>query len=66
VAGKHSGANPKPDSTGEQGFRARGSSRSVQGNHEAMDGFAKVIAGVTSPAVFFSEENVKRVFAAAR
>lgn len=38
----------------------------VQGNREAMDGFARVNAGVTSPAVFFSEENVGRIVAAAR
>jgi 2-polyprenyl-6-methoxyphenol hydroxylase-like FAD-dependent oxidoreductase len=38
----------------------------IQGNQEAMDGFARVTAGVTSPAVFFSEENVGRIFAAAR
>jgi 2-polyprenyl-6-methoxyphenol hydroxylase-like FAD-dependent oxidoreductase len=38
----------------------------VHGNREAMDGFARVNAGVTSPAEFFSEENVKRIFAAAR
>jgi 2-polyprenyl-6-methoxyphenol hydroxylase-like FAD-dependent oxidoreductase len=38
----------------------------VQGNPEAMDEFARVNAGVTSPAVFFSEENVSRIFAAAR
>ena len=31
---------------------------------DAMDGFARVIAGVTSPAEFFSEENVGRIFAA--
>jgi flavin-dependent dehydrogenase len=37
----------------------------VHGNREAMDGFARVNAGVTSPAEFFSEENVKRIFAAA-
>jgi 2-polyprenyl-6-methoxyphenol hydroxylase-like FAD-dependent oxidoreductase len=37
----------------------------IHGNQEAMDGFARVIAGVTSPAAFFSEENVKRIFAAA-
>jgi hypothetical protein len=30
-----------------------------------MDGFARVNAGVTSPAEFFSEENVGRIFAAA-
>jgi 2-polyprenyl-6-methoxyphenol hydroxylase-like FAD-dependent oxidoreductase len=38
----------------------------VHGNQEAMDGFARVNAGVTSPAEFFSEENVQRIFAAAR
>ena len=38
----------------------------VHGNQEAMDGFARVIAGVTSPAEFFSEENVGRIFAATR
>ena len=38
----------------------------VHGNQEAMDGFARVNAGVTSPAEFFSEENVGRIFAAAR
>lgn len=38
----------------------------VHGNREAMDGFARLMAGVTSPAVFFSEENVGRIFAAAR
>ena len=37
----------------------------VYGNQEAMDGFAHVNAGVTSPAEFFSEENVGRIFAAA-
>jgi flavin-dependent dehydrogenase len=38
----------------------------VHGNQEAMDGFARVNAGVTSPAEFFSEENVGRIFAAAQ
>jgi flavin-dependent dehydrogenase len=38
----------------------------VHGNQQAMNGFARVSAGVTSPAEFFSEENVKRIFAAAR
>ena len=38
----------------------------VHGNREAMDGFARVTAGVTSPAEFFAEENVRRIFAAAR
>ena len=37
----------------------------VHGNPEAMDGFARVVAGVTSPAEFFSEENVGRIFAKA-
>jgi len=37
----------------------------VHGNQEAMNGFARVNAGVISPADFFSEENVKRIFAAA-
>ncbi|MGH2611097.1 MAG: oxidoreductase, partial [Tepidiformaceae bacterium] len=36
----------------------------VHGNQEAMDGFARVNAGVTSPAEFFSEESVARIFAA--
>jgi flavin-dependent dehydrogenase len=35
------------------------------GNQEAMDGFASVLAGMTSPAEFFSEENVMRILAAA-
>jgi 2-polyprenyl-6-methoxyphenol hydroxylase-like FAD-dependent oxidoreductase len=38
----------------------------AHGNQEAMDGFARVNAGVTSPREFFSEENVQRMFAAAR
>jgi 2-polyprenyl-6-methoxyphenol hydroxylase-like FAD-dependent oxidoreductase len=37
----------------------------VHGNQEAMDGFARVNAGVMSPAEFFSEANVGRIFAAA-
>jgi 2-polyprenyl-6-methoxyphenol hydroxylase-like FAD-dependent oxidoreductase len=37
----------------------------VHGNQQAMDGFARVIGGVTSPAAFFSDENVGRVFATA-
>jgi flavin-dependent dehydrogenase len=32
---------------------------------EAMDGFSRVLAGVTSPAEFFSEENAGRILAAA-
>ena len=38
----------------------------MHGNQEAMDGFARVAAGVTSPVEFFSEDNVTRIFAAAR
>jgi hypothetical protein len=37
----------------------------MRGNQEAMDGFARVNAGVTSPADFFSPENVGRILAAA-
>jgi 2-polyprenyl-6-methoxyphenol hydroxylase-like FAD-dependent oxidoreductase len=37
----------------------------MAGNQEAMDGFARVLAGMTSPAEFFSEENVMRILAAA-
>jgi flavin-dependent dehydrogenase len=37
----------------------------VARSQEAMDGFARVNGGVTSPAEFFSEENVGRIFAAA-
>ncbi|HUS32778.1 MAG TPA: NAD(P)/FAD-dependent oxidoreductase [Kofleriaceae bacterium] len=37
----------------------------VQGNQDAMDGFCRVNAGVTSPAQFFSAENVGKIFAAA-
>jgi flavin-dependent dehydrogenase len=39
--------------------------RAVSGNREAMDGFARVFSGVVSPSEFFSEENVKRIFATA-
>jgi hypothetical protein len=38
----------------------------IHGNQEAMDGFARVNAGVTSPAEFFSEANVTSIFANAR
>src|SRR5262249_5245594 len=38
----------------------------IKGNQEAMDGFAQVIAGVRSPADFFSPENIGRIFAGAR
>ena len=30
----------------------------MDGNQEAMDGFARVNAGVTSPAEFFVEDNI--------
>ena len=33
----------------------------VQGNPEAMDAFARVNAGVMSPAEFFSDDNVARI-----
>jgi 2-polyprenyl-6-methoxyphenol hydroxylase-like FAD-dependent oxidoreductase len=35
----------------------------AQGNQEAMDQFARMNAGVMSPADFFSDENVGRIFA---
>ena len=35
------------------------------GNQDAMDGFARTVAGVISPAEFFSAENVARIFAVA-
>jgi flavin-dependent dehydrogenase len=37
----------------------------VSRNQESMDAFARVNSGVLSPAEFFSEENVGRIFAAA-
>jgi 2-polyprenyl-6-methoxyphenol hydroxylase-like FAD-dependent oxidoreductase len=37
----------------------------VHGNRTAMDDFARVIAGMTSPAEFFSDENVGLIMAAA-
>jgi 2-polyprenyl-6-methoxyphenol hydroxylase-like FAD-dependent oxidoreductase len=37
----------------------------AHGNQEAMDGFARVIAGVTSPAEYFSEQSVGRILAQA-
>ena len=36
----------------------------IHGNQEAMNGFVQVTSGVLSPAEFFSEENVRRIFAA--
>jgi 2-polyprenyl-6-methoxyphenol hydroxylase-like FAD-dependent oxidoreductase len=38
----------------------------MHGNREAMDGFARVIAGVISPAEFFSEQNIGRITSKAR
>ena len=35
----------------------------MQGNQDAMDGFARVNSGVTSPAEFFSEASVQQIFA---
>ena len=37
----------------------------MPGNQEAMDGFAQVNAGVTSPAEFFSPVNVERIMSVA-
>jgi 2-polyprenyl-6-methoxyphenol hydroxylase-like FAD-dependent oxidoreductase len=39
--------------------------QAAHGNQEAMDAFARVNAGVTSPREFFAEENVRRILAAA-
>jgi hypothetical protein len=36
----------------------------VSGDQDAMDGFARVAAGVTSPAEFFSDENARRILGA--
>jgi 2-polyprenyl-6-methoxyphenol hydroxylase-like FAD-dependent oxidoreductase len=38
----------------------------MHGNQEAMDGFARVVAGATSAAEFFSPENAERLVALAR
>ena len=38
----------------------------AQGNPEAMDGFARTCAGVTSPAEYFSEANVARILGMAQ
>jgi 2-polyprenyl-6-methoxyphenol hydroxylase-like FAD-dependent oxidoreductase len=35
----------------------------IHGNQPAMDDFARVMAGVTSPADFFAEQNVERLLA---
>jgi 2-polyprenyl-6-methoxyphenol hydroxylase-like FAD-dependent oxidoreductase len=37
----------------------------IHGNQEAMDGFVRTMAGATSPAEFFSAENVARILAVA-
>jgi len=37
----------------------------MRGNQEAMDGFAKLNAGVVSPLEFFSDENVGRIVGSA-
>ena len=37
----------------------------IQGNQKASDDFVKMVANVISPAEFFSEENVGRIFASA-
>lgn len=37
----------------------------VHGNQDAMDDFAKVNAGVLSPAVFLGEDNVRRIMSQA-
>ena len=37
----------------------------IHGNQAAMDGFAQVNAGTTSPADFFSEQNIAEIFATA-
>jgi 2-polyprenyl-6-methoxyphenol hydroxylase-like FAD-dependent oxidoreductase len=39
--------------------------KAVHGDQDAMDGFARVGGAVTSPAEFFSEENVRRLLAGA-
>lgn len=40
--------------------------KAAYGNQSAMDDFARMNAGVVSPAAFFSEENVARILAAAK
>jgi len=39
--------------------------QAVHGNADAMDAFTRVLAGVMSPAEFFSGDNVERIFATA-
>jgi hypothetical protein len=38
----------------------------VHGNEEATNQFCRVNAGITSPVEFFAEDNVRRIFAAAK
>ena len=38
----------------------------IHGNQEAMNGFVRIFAGVTSPADFFSPENIGRIMAKAQ
>jgi hypothetical protein len=38
----------------------------MHGNQDAMDGFARVNSGATSPKDFFSEETTQEIFEAAR
>jgi len=37
----------------------------IHGNQAAMDGFVRANAGVSSPAEFFSDDNIAQIFAAA-
>jgi 2-polyprenyl-6-methoxyphenol hydroxylase-like FAD-dependent oxidoreductase len=53
-------ASLEPPSPDEQQLLA-----AVHGNQQAMDAFARMNAGVTSPAEFFSEGNLAAIFAAA-
>jgi choline dehydrogenase-like flavoprotein len=56
VRAHHPARHPPAPTTGAGAVLA-----AIHGNQEAMDGFARVIAGVTSPTEFFSEENVRRI-----
>jgi hypothetical protein len=38
----------------------------IRGDQLAMDDFVRVNAGLLSPAVFFAEDNVRRILAGAR
>jgi len=37
----------------------------IHGNQAAMDGFVRANAGVSSPAEFFSDDNIAQIFASA-